>query len=412
MKIINTSVIIIGAGPIGLLLANLLGKENIETVIIDKKKEFDKYSKAIGIMPPSFKILKDLNILDKFLDHGVKVKRAVIHGSKYTLGDITFKGIKKFECILSNPQNLTENILFDNLKTYKSVTVCFGHELKKVINNDNNVEMSVLDIDKNEEVIIKADIAVACDGGKSTTRNELNIDFIGKRYKDTFVMGDYIDKSDLGSDAHLFFTKHGAVESFPLNDGKRRWVVQTEQFMSERENDFIEEKVLARTGIKLEVKNRISDSPFGVQHYIIKSYSKNRVIFCGDAAHLMSPIGGQGMNTGFADVEFTFKIVKRFLKDKDQEVFNLLLKRYDFYRRKAAKEAILRASLSMWIGTIKGGVRSLIRNINIFMSLHSPLKLYIPIFFAMMTIKYHNVAKINKKDLQLLECYDLDETEK
>ncbi len=243
--------------------------------------------------------------------------------------------------------------------------------------------------------VFKSKYMVACDGNKSDVRNFLRVPFVGSRYKYTFFMGDFIDKSGFNNEAHLFFTKKGPVESFPLPGEKRRWIVETKGLLKNPQKDFLENEVKRKTGINLKDSKKISESPFGVQHYLNKTYFKNRILFCGDSAHVMSPIGGQGMNTGFADAEFCANILKDVLA-KNGDPF-ILFRKYQYYRKKAAKVATKRAYSSMRIGTMKGFISSGIRNFFIFV-LVPFFKNNIPYYFSMLTIPYGTFDKVKEKE--------------
>ncbi len=385
-------IIIVGAGPIGLLLGNILGLFNIKTLIIEKELKRRVDSKAIGITPPSMQIFKKLGIDNLFINKGVKVKNVIVHGSKKIIGKVAFNKIKSlYPYILSIPQIETETILENNLKRYNSIELKKGLEFKSLEIKNNQVLIKT----KNNKDLYSAQYLAACDGNKSDVRSFLNIPFIGDRYKYTFFMGDFVDKSGFNEEAHLFFTKKGPVESFPLPGGKRRWIIKTKEYLKKPEKNYLENEVERKTGINLKESTKISESPFGVQHYINKTYFKDKVLFCGDSAHVMSPIGGQGMNTGFADAEFCANIFKNILF-KNSNAQNLF-KKYQYYRKKAAKIATNRAYTSMKIGTMKGVVFSGIRNF--FISILLPLfKKSIPYYFSMLSIPYSTFDKIRRKE--------------
>ncbi len=116
----NYEIIIVGAGPIGLLLGNLLGSLNIKTLIIEKELKRRVDSKAIGITPPSIEIFKKLGLDEQFVNNGVKVKNVVVHGTKKIIGRVSFNNIKSdYPFILSMPQIETETILENNIKKHK-----------------------------------------------------------------------------------------------------------------------------------------------------------------------------------------------------------------------------------------------------------------------------------------------------
>lgn len=391
--------IIIGAGPIGLMLANLLSDSKLKILIVEKKEKPDQNSKAIGITPPSLNLLKKLNLVDVFIDNGVRVNSVIVHGTKKVLGTVTFNSIKSdYKFILSIPQVITEILLENNLGKFDNITLLREYEVNDINISNDGVEVGIKDY-KNITSHFKAEFVCACDGGKSTIREVLKIPFKGAKYHDTFLMADFKDQTDFGDDAHLFFTKKGPIESFPLPAGKRRWIVDTPKYLKDPPLNFLENRVLDRAGVDLKDSVKLSQNPFGVQHYINTEYYHKRVIFCGDSAHIMSPIGGQGMNTGFADAEFAAAVIKKLiLKTNKKNYFEL----YKKYRQKAAKTAIKRAWLSMRIGTMKGAVLSAIRNFMVIYLLKF-FKKMVPMYFSMLTIPYGTFEKVKKKNRSLFE---------
>ncbi|MCG8569306.1 MAG: FAD-dependent monooxygenase [Spirochaetes bacterium] len=395
-------VVICGAGPIGLLLGNLLAKENIKTLIIEKKLESDQHSKAIGITPPSLGILKKIKLDNLFIQQGVKINQVWIHGSKYQLGSLTFRNIKsEFQFILSLPQIQTEKNLEDHLRNQGNIKILRNSELIDITPMDQGIEITIIDHNHSQTQHLKTSYLVACDGGKSSVRNLLKIVNPGNPYQDTFLMGDFFDSTSFQQEAHLFFTSLGSVESFPLPAGKRRWIIQTDQYRTENDlqDHFLIDEIQKRTNIRLNPSDQMNENPFGVQHYLNSNYFKDRVIFCGDSAHTMSPIGGQGMNTGFADADLLAMILSYFLKESSYQP--QLLKRYEKYRKKAAQAATFRAWSSMRIGTVKGKFQSFFRNLLLFAVLNLPLKAILPAYFSMINIPFGQSDLLLQKDLLL-----------
>jgi 2-polyprenyl-6-methoxyphenol hydroxylase-like FAD-dependent oxidoreductase len=197
----------------------------------------------------------------------------------------------------------------------------------------------------------------------------------------------------------LYFTRHGAVESFTMPEGKRRWIIETPGYMDEREGDYLEKTVEKRTGMKLQHSDKSWESPFGVQKFLAKHYYDNRVILSGDAAHIMPPIGGQGMNTGFADAEYLASIICGIYREPSKN-FDRAFRMYEKYRKIAFVHAERRAWLSMKIGTIKGGVLSCKRNLLITIFLKIPvIRNYMPVLYSMLTIPYGRLNKVKVRHI-------------
>lgn len=394
----NYKVIIVGAGPVGLLLANLLGSRNIKTLILEKELIERPWSRAIGITPPSLEILNNLNLSDLFIKKSIIGKRAIFYGTTLRLGELKIKNIpSKFPFVLSLSQTLTEKILENNLKKFSSITLLRGYNVSNMKLESERYVIECYNIQDSKEYIFSSEFVCACDGEKSFIRQKIKIPFMGYYFKPTFIMGDYIDKSLLKEDAVLWFTNKGSVESFPLPNKKRRWIIQTFKFIETPQEGFLEKIILKRTGISLNEKDKISQNSFGVQRFIATTYWKKRVFLCGDAAHTMPPIGGQGMNTGFADAEFLAYIVSAYINNPKLNL-QYLANKYEYYRKIAAKAATLRANIGMRVGTARNSLISIIRSAILIMLLHLPIARLVVPFFTMLNIPYNRFYKVLQKE--------------
>jgi 2-polyprenyl-6-methoxyphenol hydroxylase-like FAD-dependent oxidoreductase len=396
-------VIIAGAGPVGLLLGNLLGQRQIKTLVIEQETKRKEGSRAIGITPPSLQILSSLNLAHKFIQMGVKNHQAFIHGSKNMLGNVKFTGLPgAFPFILSIPQETAETILEENLSKYGTVALLRGKKARSIQLNQNQTTLRVLNRDNKEENYMAAFLCV-CEGKNSPLRNQLGIGFEGGKYRQTYLMADFADKTFLGQETHFFFTSQGMAESFPLPGGKRRWNVLTRQYMENPPQGYLEDLVQSRTGIHLNESDKKSQSPFGVEHYLASAYYKQNVILCGDAAHVMSPIGGLGMNTGFGDAEFCADMLYRIISRHESKA--AYFPKYQKYRKKAAKSALGRAALFMRMGSIAGTIPSAIRNL-LTACLIPVLEKYLSSYFAMLNIPFHNLEQVKMREKSLFKGDD------
>ena len=394
----SQKVIIVGAGPVGLLLANLFGSKNVETLVLEKELIRGPWSKAIGITPPSIEILNKLNLSQIFIRNGIIGKRATFFGNKFRLGSLKIRKIRsRFPFVLSLSQSNTEQILANNLKKYSCVTLLRGYKVVDVKKLEDKYEIRCHHIPQSTEVSFQAEIICGCDGEKSFIRGKLNISFLGYYFKPKFIMGDYLDNSPYNQDAVLWFTKKGSVESFPLPEKKRRWIIQTNKFIENPKEGFLEKIILKRTGFDLNRREKISENPFGIQRFLASSYWKDKVFLCGDAAHTMPPIGGQGMNTGFADAEFLAGIISIYLRHPEVNL-NFLASKYEYYRKIAVKSATLRADIGMRIGTARNSLISLIRSAILIILLHLPISRLIIPFFTMTNIPYNRLFKVLDRD--------------
>ncbi len=377
---IDYDVIIVGGGPVGLLLACLLKQQGLRFRVLERRVEALAYSAAIGITPPSLQILDKLGLAAEFVAAGVQVRDCVVHGESGKLGCVSFREIPDVHrFILSLPQVTTVAILQKHLGQEHVEAGC---EVSDVRQFADHCWVQV------GERMLTARFVIACDGSRSRVREVIGMRAPGQVSGCHFVMGDFMDRSGLGDEAHLFFTATGAVESFPLPGGQRRWVVQTETHRELSTPGFISELIQRRTGIVVPAADQINESPFTPKRYNCERYYEGRVILCGDAAHGMSPIGGQGMNTGFADAEFLAAV----LCHADPLA---LLPDYDRFRRKAVKAAISRAEWGMWFGTWRGRGRCVLRDgILKLLLCQGPVVRHMGSFYAMLTIPFNTLERV------------------
>jgi 2-polyprenyl-6-methoxyphenol hydroxylase-like FAD-dependent oxidoreductase len=199
-------------------------------------------------------------------------------------------------------------------------------------------------------------------------------------------MADFDDNTDFGSEAHLYFSRRGSVESFPLPDGKRRWVVLMQPRSDpDEELAALARRVEAEAGIDVTIGSPSFQSRFTPERILCRRFERGRVFLAGDAAHVMSPIGGQGMNTGFADAKLLadtlLRIGDRALRPGHPAT------RYSRARRRAFRIASARAARGMWLGTRQGKAASAVRSLFIRRVLmRRPLRSRLAPYFAMLTI--------------------------
>ncbi|MDB6118253.1 MAG: hypothetical protein JWO08_2034, partial [Verrucomicrobiaceae bacterium] len=380
---------IVGAGPVGLLLANMLGARGLSVLLIERRTEPPAHSQAIGITPPSLHILAKLGLEQEFVRQGVQVRDCHVHGESGYLGCMTFRNIPDtHRFILSLPQSQTCVLLQQKLAGVPNVTLRSGCEVANLQQQANECDLTFFD-----GTCAKASYVVACDGSRSPLRELLRFKSTGRGYPVHFVMGDFIERTSLADEAHLFFKAAGSVESFPLPGGLRRWIVQTPQRFDKVPQGLISEIVRQRTGIELPPEDQTNQSVFTPRRLNCTRYHEGRVILCGDAAHVMSPIGGQGMNTGFADAEFLAGALCAIVRENAAPA--PLLAAYNKYRRKAAQTAIQRAGLGMWLGTWTGKGRSMLRDLILRTLLGQPaLERFMGPYYAMLTIPYNTLDRV------------------
>lgn len=364
---VDAQVIIVGGGPVGTVLATLLLQKDISTMVIEQRKDFGidtgntHHSKAIGIHPPSLEIFEkiDKELVSKLCEVSVVVKEGIALANGYDdiLGELALYVCRKpFNFVLSCPQHKSESILRQTLikaakeynernKTSKKILVT-GESVQSLA-YENNVVTVTTDTGK-----YTAHFAIGCDGKRSIVREtSASITYTGSPYCDTFVMGDFEDNTGYDAKAAIFLADDGMVECFPLPGNMRRWVCSTDSYIKETSREFICELVKRRTKYDIYNQKNTMVSTYGVQGYVVNQFYENehcRFVVAGDAAHICSPLGGQGMNLGWRDAWELSHRLENILKRRANIRSEIEL--YNKQQIKLAKAVIHRAELNMVLG--------------------------------------------------------------
>jgi len=395
----DADVIIVGAGPVGLLLANLLGARGVRTAVCDRRTKPLTNSMAIGVTPPSLEILSALGLDSVFRDAGVPVRRAEVYEAQACVGRLDFADIaSEYQFFLSIPQARTVEILRANLRQFANVTLREGAEFIALQQDGQRVQASFRDGASGGRFTLSSHLVVAADGHRSAVRVAAGLMVREKAYPQRFIMADFIDRSGLGSEARLFFSSEASVESFPLPGGWRRWIVLVDNAGDEEPTAYLVRCVRRFAGFDLSREPARFGSAFGAKRMVANRFHAGRVLLAGDAAHVMSSIGGQGMNTGFADAEILAEILPRVLEDAGE--MKRYFAAYDRVRRRAFEVAASRAERGMWLGTLQGRLASWCRKQFIRRVLFSPIIApRLAPHFAMLTIPYRNLNHVPREML-------------
>lgn len=339
-------VVIVGGGPSGLTLAILLIQSGLKVRVLEKRLAIGEHSRAIGIHPPALEVLDRAGIGAQILDHGVPIREgvAISRGKENASLDFgVLPGPHRY--VLSLPQNETTAILRARLDLLDPEAFVRNTEFtgfNQLPGDAGIVARAHLHTNTaaTGDYELAARYLVGADGTQSMVRACMGSKFTGKQYPDHYVMGDYPDTTEFGSTAALFLHHQGIIESFPMPKGRRRWVA----WISPSEERELGELVALRTGYTLDESTRTMLSRFRAAQRNVPQLAMGRVVLIGDAAHEVSPIGGQGMALGLLDAAALAPILA---SGGDHES---LLKRFSRERLSAARIASRQAHLNMALG--------------------------------------------------------------
>ncbi|MDI2033964.1 FAD-dependent oxidoreductase [Paenarthrobacter nitroguajacolicus] len=338
-------VVIVGAGPVGMFMGALLLRSGLKVRILERRTSRSARSRAIGIHPPALAELERAGIARELVSAGVRIKRGVAYSQRRKVAELRFSGDPLFPFILAVPQTVTEKVLEDAVLGLDPAAIVRGVEVKEALDDDTSVRVTADSSGGRQE--FTARLVIAADGAHSSLRHQHVPDIQPRTYPDSYLMGDFPDSTGHGADAVLYLEPGGIVESFPLPGGVRRWVVRLGGPATDATPAGLAGLVRARTGEVLDAAGNSMLSAFEVESRLAPRMIHGRMALLGDAAHEISPIGGQGMNLGWLDAAALAPIIAASMAGTD---VGASLENFERSRRKAAVRASRQAGLNMALG--------------------------------------------------------------
>jgi len=309
-----TEILIAGAGPTGLVLALWLTRLGVKVRIIDKTAEAGTTSRALAVQARTLEFYHQVGIDEAVIAGGVKVENLNMWVSGHRAATVHLRrigeGLTPYAFALIFPQDAHERLLIERLSAL-GVQVERRTELLRFSQHDGGITATLRRPDGSEETCEAAYLA-GCDGASSTVRGQLGIGFPGGTYTGLFYVADVVATGEpVRGELHADIEDADFLLLFPLSEQHWRLVGTVHDLPGGEDGKlaFDDVKGKAMEHLKLNIEKVNWFSTYRVHHRVANRFGDGRAFLLGDAAHIHSPVGGQGMNTGIGDaVNLSWKL--------------------------------------------------------------------------------------------------------
>jgi 2-polyprenyl-6-methoxyphenol hydroxylase-like FAD-dependent oxidoreductase len=303
-------VLVVGAGPTGLALAAWLAAHGVRPRIVDHGLDRVHESRALGIQPRTLEVLADLGVTDHLVAAGQRTAQLRLHAHgrvhSVPLFDLGLADTA-YPYLLFLSQAETERILAEHLAA-SGIAIERGVELVALTQHGEAVSATLRQRDGRQQQV-SARYVIGCDGAHSTVRREAGIRFLGGPYPQAFILADTEADGIEPDSAHAFLSETGILLFFPLGTPAtwRLLAMRPPADPTPPDAPVILQEVQAiadtYTGGTVRLHAPVWITNFRLHHRAATAYRAGRVFLAGDAAHIHSPVGAQGMNTGIQDAQ-------------------------------------------------------------------------------------------------------------
>lgn len=303
----NTDVLIVGAGPTGLMLANQLARRGVRPLIIDKNPSPSIHTKALGVQARTLEIYSHLGIAERALELGTRAIGANLwvearRVARIPLGDIG-RDLSPYPFLLILGQDDNERLLGEALRKH-GIDVEWNTELVDLVQTSEHATAKLKRAD-GSQLEVKADWIAGCDGPHSAVRTLNKIDFVGAPYEHVFFVADtHLTGPMTPGELNIYLWRGGFHLFFPMRVDHWRVVGILPANLQDRDDlefDEVFPSVRKETGPSLSLQACTWFSTYRIHHRRAERFHDRRCFLLGDAAHVHSPVGAQGMNTGLQD---------------------------------------------------------------------------------------------------------------
>ena len=361
----NIDALIVGAGPVGLTMAAALTQQGLCCRILDKAAVPSDKSKALVVWSRTLELLDGLGLSGTFVRTGMKINGAGMYADGKRVVHVVIAGLDSpYGFPLMIPQNQTERLLTEHLAR-QGLTIERQTELLSFDQTPDAVVCKLKHADGREESV-QAAWLLGCDGAHSTVRHTLGLPFTGHGEPNDWILADMHLSGPIPADeVSIYWHEKGVLAFFPITRDRFRMIADIGKAL---EHGNPPEPTLADAQARVDERGpggvTLSDpvwiSNFRINERKVSDYRRGRVMLAGDAAHIHSPAGGQGMNTGMQDA---FNLAwKLALVQRGEGQSQALLDSYS-KERSAIGDQVLRAAGTLTtLATLRNPIAQFVRN--------------------------------------------------
>lgn len=359
VRTLATEVLVVGAGPAGLVTATSLARSGVDFVIVDALAESQNTSRAAVVHARTLDVLEDLGLAAPLVARGIQVTDFTVRDRDDVLLRADFRGLPgKHRYALMIPQDETEQVFLSRLRE-------LGHAVQREVRLQGVRRLPggvVAEcVGPGGPMVITAQLIVGADGEQSTVRAQAGIDFPGTTYG-SFLLADVRMAWPIRRDeVSLFFSHEGTLVVAPMSDKRFRVVAQLSDAPSEPAMEDVQRLLDARGPRRgVQVETVLWGSRFRVHHKLADRLVDGPVALVGDAAHVHSPAGGQGMNLGIRDAHALGEALASAVRHRDTAALDA----YATSRRPEAERVLrmtdrltrIATTPKIWLRPIRNGL--------------------------------------------------------
>jgi 2-polyprenyl-6-methoxyphenol hydroxylase-like FAD-dependent oxidoreductase len=364
----SSQILVVGAGPVGLTMACELARHGVRCRIVDEGPGPTEQSRALGIQARTLEVFEQMGVVDEVLARARKIHGVGVFADGQRISHITFD-LEALEThypyLLVLPQGETERILVERLKSH-GIEVERRTKFVGLSQDDSGVWANLVD-DEGRCSRIHAPWLVGCDGARSIVRKALDLPFEGAEYEESFLLADVrLDWDRPEDEFTIILTPDGPLVAFPFHQpGRCRLVHASSKPLDP--SQAVPDQVVARFEAMLHangcpravVAEPTWTSVFKIHRRVAERFRRGRCFIAGDAAHIHSPVGGQGMNTGIQDA---YNLAWKLALVEQGASPDSLLDSYSLERRSVVAGVVQGSDLATRVVTLRNPLAKSLRN--------------------------------------------------